>query len=131
MGPEILVQRDRLEALRSTCTDLARSREALLERLRNQMGELRLQRDMLTRRRGASPQDGAQHTIEWGSQIEEQYGLTSREGEVALLLVSGLGNAAIASALNISPHTARHHTQHVLEKLGVHSRAEAGARLRG
>ena len=35
------------------------------------------------------------------------------------------------SRLGISPHTARHHTQRVLDKLGVHSRAAAGARLRG
>jgi DNA-binding CsgD family transcriptional regulator len=33
--------------------------------------------------------------------------------------------------LGISAHTARHHTQRVLAKLKVHSRAEAGAKLRG
>jgi hypothetical protein len=28
-------------------------------------------------------------------------------------------------------HTARHHTQRILSKLEVHSRGEAGAKLRG
>jgi DNA-binding CsgD family transcriptional regulator len=60
-----------------------------------------------------------------------RFGLTGRELEVAHLLAEGRSNAAIARTLSISPHTARHHTQRVLGKLGVHSRAEAGARLRG
>lgn len=34
-------------------------------------------------------------------------------------------NKEIASALGISPKTAGHHVQHVLEKLGVHTRAAA------
>ena len=60
-----------------------------------------------------------------------QYGFTGREVEVARLLAEGRRNTAIAATLGISPHTARHHTQRVLAKLGVHSRAEAGAKLRG
>lgn len=59
------------------------------------------------------------------------YGLTERESDVARLLAEGRRNWAIATELGISPHTARHHTQRVLAKLGVHSRAEAVARLRG
>ena len=62
--------------------------------------------------------------------LQEEYGMTPREVEVALLLSEGLSNNALARQLGISPHTARHHTQRVLGKLGVHSRAEAGARLR-
>jgi DNA-binding CsgD family transcriptional regulator len=62
--------------------------------------------------------------------LQDEYGLTPREVEVALLLSQGLSNSALARQLGISPHTARHHTQRVLGKLGVHSRAEAGARLR-
>jgi DNA-binding NarL/FixJ family response regulator len=58
------------------------------------------------------------------------YGLTRREQEVAGLLAEGQSNAAIARRLGISAHTARHHTQRVLSKLTVHSRAEAGAKLR-
>ena len=62
--------------------------------------------------------------------LQDEYGMTPREVEVALLLSEGLSNSALARQLGISPHTARHHTQRVLGKLGVHSRAEAGARLR-
>jgi DNA-binding CsgD family transcriptional regulator len=62
--------------------------------------------------------------------LHVEYGMTPREIEVALLLAEGCSNRTIAHRLGISPHTARHHTQRVLVKLGVHSRAEAGARLR-
>lgn len=61
---------------------------------------------------------------------QAQYGFTPRELEVAELLAEGLGNKALAGRLGISVHTARHHTQRVLTKLGVHSRAEAIVRLR-
>lgn len=52
-------------------------------------------------------------------------GLTDREMQVLLLLVQGLTNKEIASALGISTKTAGHHVQHVLEKLGVTTRAAA------
>ena len=57
-------------------------------------------------------------------QLSGRYGLTAREEEVARLLLSGRSNEAIAQILQISAHTARHHTQRVLEKTGAHSRAE-------
>jgi HD-GYP domain-containing protein (c-di-GMP phosphodiesterase class II) len=52
-------------------------------------------------------------------------GLTDRELEVVKLLARGLTNKEIASALDISTKTAGHHVQHVLEKLGVTTRAAA------
>jgi len=55
--------------------------------------------------------------------LQTSFGLTAREAEVALLLAEGLGNSALAEQLVISPHTARHHTQKVLDKLGIASRA--------
>jgi DNA-binding CsgD family transcriptional regulator len=42
---------------------------------------------------------------------------------VAELLVQRRTNAEIASTFGISLHTARHHTESVLLKMGVHSRA--------
>jgi len=36
----------------------------------------------------------------------------------------------MARLLDVSIHTARRHVEHVLMKLGVHSRAAVGARLR-
>ena len=56
---------------------------------------------------------------------ERPSGVTDRELEVLRLLVQGLTNKEIASALDISTKTAGHHVQHVLEKLGVTTRAAA------
>ena len=53
--------------------------------------------------------------------------LTNREREVLGLLAQGLNQGEIAHALVISEKTVATHIQHVLEKLGVHSRAEAVA----
>ena len=62
--------------------------------------------------------------------VAERFGLTRREADVALQLVEGRSNADIATALEISTHTARHHTESVLVKLGVKSRAQVGAAVR-
>ena len=51
--------------------------------------------------------------------------LTHRERRVLALLSTGATNATVASAMFISPLTARTHIQNVLTKLGVHSRLEA------
>jgi DNA-binding CsgD family transcriptional regulator/PAS domain-containing protein len=64
-------------------------------------------------------------------QLRASYGLTSREIEVAALLGVGETDGSIAAALAISRHTARRHTERILQKIGVHSRAAAAARLRG
>ncbi len=57
--------------------------------------------------------------------------LTPREAEVARLLARRATNAEVAAALGVSPHTARHHAQRVLEKLGLRSRRGLGALLGG
>lgn len=57
--------------------------------------------------------------------------MSPREQEVAALLARGARNAVIAATLGISPHTVRRHTERVLAKLGVASRAEVAARLNG
>jgi DNA-binding NarL/FixJ family response regulator len=53
--------------------------------------------------------------------------LTRREGDVLRLLAQGLDQPAIAKELVISPKTVSSHIQHILGKLGVHSRAQAVA----
>ena len=53
--------------------------------------------------------------------------LTARELEVLELMAEGVGQAEIANRLVISPRTAGTHIQHILEKLDVHSRAQAVA----
>ncbi len=55
-------------------------------------------------------------------ELRERYGLTPRQSEVAILLARGHSNRDIADRLTISPHTARHHAQRVLEKTGAPSR---------
>jgi DNA-binding CsgD family transcriptional regulator len=56
-------------------------------------------------------------------------GLTPRERTVARVLADGRSNEELARLLGVSIHTARRHVEHVLLKLGVHSRAAVAARL--
>lgn len=53
--------------------------------------------------------------------------LTNRELEVLGLLAHGAGTAIIADRLGVSRHTVHNHIALVLNKLGVHTRAEAVA----
>lgn len=62
--------------------------------------------------------------------LRAAFALTPAESRVALLLAEGRSNAEVAQALAISPFTARRHTERVLDKLGVRTRASVGARLR-
>ncbi len=58
--------------------------------------------------------------------------LTERELQVLRIASKGRSNKAIAEELNLSVNTVRNHMQHVLTKLGAHSKLEAaaiGARL--
>jgi DNA-binding CsgD family transcriptional regulator len=57
-------------------------------------------------------------------ELRAAYGLTRREVDVTRLLVQRRSNAEVAQALTISEHTARHHTESVLLKLGVRSRKD-------
>ena len=117
---------DRLVDLLSSCSDLRSNNRVLLDRLRLTLQEMREIRSAINR----------QHTPRLSEEIhavstsKNRYGLTPREVEVAKLLAVGRSNQAIARELSISQHTARHHTQRILAKLEVHSRGEAGAKLR-
>jgi DNA-binding NarL/FixJ family response regulator len=53
--------------------------------------------------------------------------LSRRERQVLALLAQGGNKESIAQTLVISPETVRTHIQHVLAKLGVHSRLEAAS----
>ena len=53
--------------------------------------------------------------------------LTRRESDVLRLLAQGLTQDEIAGRLEISSKTVSTHIEHVLRKLGVHSRAQAVA----
>ncbi len=61
----------------------------------------------------------------------EQRALTQREAEILVLVERGLSNKEIARTLNISFATVKNHVHHILEKLHVHRRTQALARMRG
>jgi two-component system nitrate/nitrite response regulator NarL len=53
--------------------------------------------------------------------------LTPRQYEVLALLAAGVAAAEISSRLHITPKTTATHIEHILAKIGAHSRAEAVA----
>ena len=53
--------------------------------------------------------------------------LTSREREVAALIARGLSNREIATKLTIAERTAISHVEHIMNKLGLHTRAQIAA----
>jgi DNA-binding NarL/FixJ family response regulator len=55
-------------------------------------------------------------------------GLTETEERVAALAASGLTNREIAAQLFVSPKTVQANLGKVYKKLGIHSRAQLGAR---
>ena len=79
--------------------------------------------------RGTRASDGHIQTV--STAAIERFGLTPREAEVAALLVRRRTNREIARELGISPHTARHHVESVLAKLGVHSRRDVAGKFDG
>jgi two-component system, NarL family, response regulator YdfI len=67
----------------------------------------------------------------FGARAEEdnpEFSLTPREIEVLVRLGSGLGNKAIAQALQISEHTVKFHISSIFQKLDVSTRTEAVAK---
>lgn len=62
-------------------------------------------------------------------ELRALFGLTRAEARVALLMARALSNNEIAQTLIISPHTARRHTERILMKLQLRSRAEVAAKL--
>lgn len=61
--------------------------------------------------------------------LRESFGLTPAEARIALLLAEGRSNKEIADRLASSPSTVRRHTERVLQKLGVRTRAGVASRL--
>jgi DNA-binding CsgD family transcriptional regulator len=58
------------------------------------------------------------------SELQAAHGLTRQQARIAMLLAAGLSNREIAEQLSISPHTVRRHTEQVMSKLCVRSRAQ-------
>lgn len=82
-------------------------------------------------RRATSDEAAAANGALGDDALQQKFGLTDRQIEVARLLAQGLSNAEIAETLGLSTYTARNHTEAVLLKLGASTRARVGAILRG
>jgi DNA-binding NarL/FixJ family response regulator len=66
-----------------------------------------------------------------GSPAKGQFerGLSERELDVAALLAEGLSNKEISAALSISEPTVKKHVGHILDKLGLQDRLQAGLHI--
>jgi PAS domain S-box-containing protein len=82
-------------------------------------------RDVSARPREAPAGDAGPVAPENGSPPAPYQALTPREVEVLALLGEGLTTEQLAARLTLSRTTVRNHIQHVLAKLGAHSRLEA------
>jgi DNA-binding CsgD family transcriptional regulator len=122
---------ERLSDVLSTFATLREDGRTLIKRIHGSLLEMRDLRQQIREQRAGRPPGRGGFAPTRTAYLQMQFGLTARETEVAMLLAQGRSNVVIAKTLGISTHTARHHTQRVLGKLKVHSRAEAGAKLRG
>ena len=68
---------------------------------------------------------------QWNGDEYTRAHLTVREAEVVGLIDLGLSNKEIATRLSIALTTVKNHVHNLLEKIGVHRRGEASARLAG
>jgi DNA-binding CsgD family transcriptional regulator len=89
-------------------------------------------RDRVGRLTCARAGDETVVVVEAGPLRAHQYPerLTARERQVLTAIADGCTNRQIASVLGVAPSTVRTHVEHVLEKLGAASRAEAVASAR-
>jgi ATP/maltotriose-dependent transcriptional regulator MalT len=76
---------------------------------------------------GATPALAWVDSLTGKGETVDTHGLTARELEVLRLLAKGRSNRDIAAELVISEHTVARHVQNIFTKLGVTSRAAAGA----
>lgn len=58
-----------------------------------------------------------------GEDRERYDGLSDREREILALIAQGMTSPEIAAALFLSPHTVQSHRDHIMAKLGLHSKA--------
>lgn len=63
--------------------------------------------------------------------LQETWGLTEREAQVAVLLAQGRSKAAVAKRLYVTENTVRTHAKNVYAKLGVSSKQELARLLEG
>ncbi|MET0397944.1 MAG: DNA-binding response regulator [Longimicrobiaceae bacterium] len=93
--------------------------------------ELLARISVLLRRAGQAAAPAERPAALSDEELRERFGLTARQVVVARLLGEGCSNVEIAKRLSVSYYTARNHTEQVLAKLGIGSRAAVGAVLFG
>ena len=55
--------------------------------------------------------------------------MTPREGQIMALMVDGLSNVEIGQVLHLSPETIKKDVGRIMDKLQVHNRVQATARI--
>ena len=68
--------------------------------------------------------DGGQAVRQVGAHRDKPYGLTAREIEIVQAITAGDSNRDIASRLNISLQTVKHHLTSIFDKTGTSTRLE-------
>jgi DNA-binding CsgD family transcriptional regulator len=68
---------------------------------------------------------------EFSRLLLEQYALTGRQREIAILVIRGLSNREIAERLFIDEQTVKDHLHDAFEKMKIHHRSELAAKLLG
>lgn len=81
----------------------------------------------LSRRLAARLIEGIARGPGVGAETSQIDSLTRREAELLRLVAAGLSNKAIAGQLTVSENTVKYHMKNILQKLGLHNRAEAAA----
>ena len=114
--PVILVSGERTSALDRTTGLMLGADDYLVKPL--DPGELLARIRRSVRRTAVRDTNGSQNGLA---------NLSPREREILILLAHGKSQREISSALAISPKTVATHIQHLLSKLGVHSRTQAVA----
>ena len=103
---------------------------AATDRLRNRLGDRRLAKGIAAGMR-LDRVAGLAFALEEGQASvagsTDGVGLSPRESEIARLVGEGLGNREIGERLFLSSRTVEKHVEHVMNKLGVDSRAEIAA----
>jgi DNA-binding NarL/FixJ family response regulator len=125
--PVILVSAERTDPLDRTAGLMLGADDYLAKPL--DPGELlaRIRRS-LRRTSHAPPANGHGHGNGNGNGKRTDGGLSPRERQILGLLAAGRTQLEIASELVISSKTVATHIQHILAKLGVHTRAQAVAK---
>jgi len=59
-----------------------------------------------------------------GDKPQKNYGLTKREMDILVSIVTGLSNKEIARRFSLSEDTVKHHLTNIFDKVGVNSRLE-------